>query len=175
MAISTSFGYTDTVSTTLNVARPDLSYSSDYAEKTLSEAEKKAASKQSDREVRLTNSTSPVDQPETVRIASRVVKDIYSNAGISAPYQTQNKQGVSLCLGLQDILRVTDDTDSSFQIDIPINAHLVLTAPMTHYVTTSHLMTVLCRLMALTFDTGKTTTSRLDSLIRGSLLPKGVA
>lgn len=96
--MATSFGYTDSVSTTISVAVPTLSYAKDFSIRT-ERAE----------EVILTNTTSPLDQPETIRFAIQNVGNVYAGTPVAVESQSITKRGVQLLIQLNDILRVTPD------------------------------------------------------------------
>lgn len=159
---SVTLGYTDTVSTPKSVSIPDLSYSTDFA--VLREAAD---------ELLLTNLTSPVDQPETIRYGYQNIADIYRNSGIDPSFMATSRRGVSLVGQVNDIVRVTPAEDSGCctmqQIMLPIEAHWVLKFPVSQYVTPTLALQILERAFATAFGTGAVTAEKLGAMMRGSL------
>lgn len=157
--MATSFGFTDKVTTTKNLALPDLSYATDFA-----------VIKDDASEVVISNTTSPLDQPETIRFALTSVQDIYSGTGIEPSYRAVTKRGESLLVQVNDILRVTDE-NGQIVYDLPISCHLVLKVPLNEYVTADVALSVAKRNISALFDTGSVTSARLNQLLRSSLKP----
>lgn len=167
MAVKTSFGYVDSVTTTKNLAIPDLSYTQDFA-----------ITKDDADEVIITNRTSPIDQPETFRFGYQTVANVYSNTGIDPSYMSVTKRGVSLVAQVNDILRVTcepsENTCNMTVVDLPITAHVVVKVPLSQYITAETAQTVVNRAISSLYDTGSTGTTRLDAMLRHALAPTGM-
>lgn len=123
------------------------------------------------KEVVITNLTCPVDRPEKIRIAYSDVTNIYTGTGIESPLTAPTKRGVSVLIQLTETISVTDSVDADFRIDLPVSYHLVVKVPVSEYITSSDIETGLGRLLSGLFDTGVATTSRLDAILRGSLVP----
>lgn len=165
MATSKSFGYADSVTATKNLVIPSLSYATDFSVKT-----------ETANELVLTNVTSPLDQPETLRMAIQNINNIYSGTGIDPSVMSVSKRGVSLVVQLNDILRVSQsDAENTCcgesVMDFPISAHIVLKVPIVQYVDAETVLTVLKRNVAACFDTNGVTADRLNSMLRGALKP----
>lgn len=161
MAIS--FGYTDSSKTPLSVSVPNLTYASDFSVR-----DEKST------EIIITNTTSPLDQPETIRFAWQTVGNVYNNTDIATENQAITRRGLQLLTQVNDIIRVTPDSESGHcdcAYDLPISAHLVLRVPLNNNVTADTVMQVALRCVATLFD-GSNSTSRLNSMLRGSLKPK---
>lgn len=122
----------------------------------------------------ITNTASPVDRPETIRAALQNIANIYNGTEILPAYYAVSKSGKSLLLQVNDILTFTDANDASLRQDYPISAHLVVKFPTNVNVDASVIMTTVKRLLATAFATGKTDSSRLEALIRGSLEPTNI-
>lgn len=122
-------------------------------------------------EVILTNLTSPVDRPETIRISTSTIADIYKGAGIDPAYNCASKKGISLLCQLNDVYRIVDSTDPTFDKRIPISGHIVLKVPCTELLTAADISTFIGRLVAGLFESGVNTPTRLTSLLRGVLTP----
>lgn len=163
MPKSISVGYTDTAIsgvTTLPFSRGLVNYGANFREKSVTPTE-----------VVLTNITSPVDAPETFRFACTDVKNIYTGTSIDAAQMSPAKAGVSLLCELKDTISVTDPDNTDLDLRLPISYHVVIKIPRTGDITSEMIMTGLGRLVSGLFDTGSTTTTRLDAMIRGSLVP----
>lgn len=164
MAKSIALNHTDSgVSgvTTLTLDRAILNYGLDYRIKS-----------QDASTAILTNMTSPVDKPETFKIAVSQVKDVYKGTNIDTNMYAPSRRGVSILCALQDTWSETDSADATYAADYPISAHLVLKVPLTATITPAMIQTALGRLISGLYDSGDATTGRLAAIMRGSLLPK---
>jgi hypothetical protein len=123
------------------------------------------------KEVVLTNVTSPIDRPENVRLAYTEVANIYSGTGIEPSVAAPSKKGVSVLAQVTDVLSVTDSADADYRIDLPLSAHLVIKVPASEYITSAQVQTLIGRLLSGLFDTGSTAGTRLEAILRGSLVP----
>jgi hypothetical protein len=123
------------------------------------------------KEVVLTNVTSPIDRPENVRLAYTEVANIYSGTGIEPSVAAPSKKGVSVLAQVTDVLSVTDSADADYRIDLPLSAHLVIKVPASEYITSAQVQTLIGRLLSGLFDTGSTSGTRLEAILRGSLVP----
>jgi len=167
MTIQITQGYTDTPIdgvTELVFPRGLLNIKEDFRVK----------SNTSGKEVVLTNLTSPIDRPELIRVAYTEVANIYNGTGIEPSVAAPTKRGVSVLAQVTDIISVTDSTDVDFRIDLPMSGHLVLKVPMSEYITATQVQTLVGRLVSSLYDTGVLTTSRLEAILRGSLVPSEV-
>lgn len=109
-----SWGYTDTPVdgvSSVALARPVLNLSSDYRVKT----EKPG-------EVVITNLTTPLDRPETIRFATSDIRDVYTSTDIDPSVYAPSKRGVSLLAQITETISVTDDTDADYRVDLPMSA-----------------------------------------------------
>ena len=166
MAKSVSVGYTDTAivgNPVLNLLRGSVNFGADFRVK-----------QESPNEVILVNLTSPVDRPEKFRFSYSEVANIYSGTDVDPSVYAPSKRGVSVLCQLTETLSVTDDTDPSYRVDLPISAHLVLKLPANENITATMLQTIFARMASGLYATGLTTTSRIDSMVRGSLKPSDV-
>jgi hypothetical protein len=163
MSKTLSVGFTDTPIpdvTTLSLTRGLVNFGADYRVKSSTAGE-----------VVVTNLTSPVDRPERFRIAFSEVANVYSGSGIDPTCYAPSKKGVSVLIQLTDIYSVTDDTDASYRVDLPVSAHLVLKIPSNENITSDAIQALVGRLVSGLYDTGSEETTRIVSLIRGSLTP----
>lgn len=164
MAKTISKNYTDTGVTgvtSLTVPLSILNYPADYRVK-MDEPD----------EMRLVNVTSPLDRPETIRIARNDVSDIYRGTSIERSVQSVQKSGVSVLCQLTDIYKYSDTSVADAQEEyLPISGHIVLKFPKHEAMTASVLLDFVKRLLATLYPTGSTSDSRLSAIIRGSLKP----
>lgn len=167
MAKEINRGYTDTpISgvTSLTFPRAILNFSKDFRVK----------SNNGGKEILLTNLTAPIDRPENIRLAYTDISNIYNGTGVEPSVAAPTKRGVSILAQVTDVLSVSDTADADFRIDLPISAHLVLKVPSSQYINATEVQIVLGRLLSSLFDSGSTTSSRLEAILRGSLVPPGV-
>lgn len=163
MSKSTSWGFTDTVVATKNVAVPDLSYTADYAVESY-DAQK----------VSLVNKTSPLDQLEHLRYQCQEVPNIYKGTSIDPSAYSVSRKGISVAVVLNDTLRVTESTDASYQMDLPVKATLTVVVPQSAYLSADLIASLIKRNVAAWFGTGVVTSDRIMALVRGSMKPTGM-
>lgn len=126
------------------------------------------------KEVVLTNITCPPDRPEKIRIGYTSIANAYSNTGVEASVLAPTKKGTQILAQVTEVISVTDDTDSTYRIDLPVSYHLVIKVPTSEYISASDVQTGVGRLLSSLFDTGVSTTSRLEAILRGALVPTEV-
>lgn len=164
MAKVISLGFTDTPIegvSSLTFSRGLVNFPADFRIK----------SNNAGKEIILTNITSPVDRPEKIRIGYTDVSNVYTGTGVEPSISAPTKRGTQILAQVTEVISVTDDTDPEYRIDLPVSYHLVIKVPTSEYVTSSNIVTGLGRLLSSLFDTGATTTSRLDAILRGALVP----
>lgn len=164
MSTVVNFGHTDTPVdgvTALTLDRAILNYDADFRVK----------SNDAGKEVVLTNLTSPIDRPEKIRISFSEITNVYNGSGVDPSVSAPTKRGVSLLIQLTNVMSVSDSVDPDYRIDLPLSAHLVVKVPSSEHVTGAVIEDLIGRLLSGLFDTGSTSTARLESILRGSLLP----
>jgi hypothetical protein len=164
MTKSVNLGYTDTPISgvsTLTFNRGLINFAKDFRVK----------NNTSGKEVVLTNITSPVDRPENIRVAYTDVANIYNGTSIEPSVLAPTKRGVSILSQVTEVASVTDSTDADYRIDLPLSAHLVIKVPSSEFVTSDMVLGLVGRLLSSLYDTGVTSTSRLDAILRGALVP----
>lgn len=158
-------GYRDTpISgvTSLDYARGLINYGADY-NLVVDEPD----------EVILTNITSPLDRPEKFRFAYSQIKNIYNNTDIHPNVQAPSKRGISVLVQLTNTISEVDATSDN-RVDLPISAHMVLKFPAYTAITATKIEEQIGRLLSGLYETGSVSQSRLNSMMRGSLLPKDI-
>lgn len=159
-----SVGYTDTPIegvSSLTFPRAILNLGKDFRVKSDSPG----------KEVKLTNITCPTDRPEVIRIAYSDIPNVYSGTGVEAALTAPTKRGVSVLSQVTSVISVTDTTAPDYRVDLPVSCHLVIKVPANENIAAADIQTVLGRLLSSLFDSGVSTTSRLEAIIRGSLVP----
>lgn len=125
-------------------------------------------------EVVITNLTSPVVYPERMRISSSEVVNVYNGSSIEPSLYSPTKRGTSLLVQLTEIWKVTDTDNPSYEIALPVSAHLVIKVPNHELVTPAAVENLVGRTISGLYETGQTTTTRLTALLRGSLKPSDI-
>lgn len=165
MAKVISAGYTDTpiegVTPPVNFTRGLLNFGADFRVK----------SNVAGKEVVLTNITAPDEQPEKIRIGYTEVSNVYAGTGVEPSVYAPSKKGVQILAQVTEVITVTDDADPEYRIDLPVSYHMVIKVPMSSYITSASIVTGVGRLLSGLFDAGAVTTSRLDAIRRGALVP----
>lgn len=128
-------------------------------------------SSQPGKEIVLTNVTSPIDRPEKIRVAYTDIANIYSGTGIEASLAAPTKRGISILVQETNVVSVTDSTDPDYRIDLPVSYHLVIKVPASEHINASDVQAGLGRLLSSLFDSGISTDTRLEAILRGSLTP----
>lgn len=164
MAKSVDYGYTDTaiegVTPPVNLAKGLVNFGVDWREIPNGKGE-----------FLIKNITSPTDQEERIRIAFTDIANVYNGSGISSAYQSPSVKGASVLIQLNEVWSETDDTDLTYRVDVPFQAHVVLKFAKANFVTAAAVETAFARLVAALYESGATSTTRLNALIRGSLKP----
>lgn len=163
MARVISYGYTDTPISgvsSLTLSRGLINFGKDFR-----------VQKNGITDVTLTNLTSPIDQPEKFRFAISDIANIYTNTGIDPSVWGANKQGQSVLIQLSEVISVTDSTDPSYRVDLPVVCNITLKTPKSSLITSDYLLTLLGRAVSGAFDTGLTSTTGIQRLEHGSLIP----
>lgn len=119
----------------------------------------------------LTNLTSPTSYPEKLRVGVSDVADVYKGAGLDPGVYAPSRRGISVLGQLTEVWTVTDSVDATYQVALPVSAHLVIKVPNNENVTPAMVQTLIGRLVSGLYETGATDTIRLSALLRGSLIP----
>lgn len=163
MAKTGSYGTTDTKTTKLNVEVPQLDYATDYSVTTEVAGE-----------VILTNTTTPLDQIETIRYALSNVSNVYAGTDIDPAFFSTSKVGRSLLVQLENVYRVTctDDAGSCtpYQVDLPVRVHTVVRVPISSYLDADTILEDIKRQFACLFN-GAINSDMINKMLRGSLNP----
>lgn len=156
-------GYTDTAIagvTSLNFPRGLVNYKSDFR-----------VQKNGVTDVTLTNITSPVDRQEKFRFAISEIPNVYANTGIDNSVWSASTKGQSLLISVSEVISVTDSTDPSYRVDLPLTCNITLKLPNSDVLTSEYILAFLGRAVSGAFETGSLTTDGIKRLIHGSLTP----
>lgn len=122
-------------------------------------------------EALIANLTTPLNKAERFRFAESTVQDVYKGTDIDKSARAATKTGVSVLVQLTDVITVSNSDDPSYEVDLPISAHVVLKVPAHEAVTETMVVQHLTRMISGCFDTGSNTGTRLAGMLRGALLP----
>ena len=122
-------------------------------------------------EVKIVNTTAPIDRPETIRFAYSEIKDVYKNTDIDPSAYATSRKGVQILAQINEVFSLTDDTDATYRVDLPVQAHVVIKVPACEYITSSDVLGLVDRLNGCLFDAQTMDASRLQALLRGVLEP----
>jgi hypothetical protein len=151
---------TDSISTTKNLALPDLDYAHDYS-----------VASASGNEVRIHNTTGgTLESVERLRYAKEKVNDIYRNTETLKANQLPSPIGARVLAESLPILGATNAV-SGAEVEIPIRVWTCIESSTHNAVTGDALLWALKRHIAQLFATGAVTADQLVQLFRGDLDP----
>lgn len=119
------------------------------------------------------NITSPMDRIEKLRFAYSEIGDVYKNTSIDPSVAAASKRGVQVLAQTSETWSLTDAVDPEYRVDLPVSAHIVLKIPACEYISEADILELLGRTIGGLYD-GTTAEWRLNDLVRGSLVPKGL-
>lgn len=150
-----TFNHNDSLSTTTNLACPDLDFANDYSPIVETAGECQYAYIKGE-----------VDQPETVRLAIQDVNNVYRNTDVQPGLYSVNKKGKRLLVSTFETYRNTDVAGVT-TTDYPIKVGVTFEYPVSAQITEAELMDALKRNVSVIL--GHSTSSILAKLMRGSL------
>lgn len=162
MTTTNNFGVTDSAVsgvTAYSFAVPTLNYEKDFAVLDNTKANN----------VKLVNTTTGVDQEETLRFSLSKVADVYKKSNVPIEYQEPIKTGFSLLSQVTEVSKSTDAKSNSHYG--PISCHIVITGPLSAYLNTKDLEVALQRAVAGFYENGA---CRIPKMIKGAIMPKGL-
>lgn len=163
MAKSVVLNHTDTpISgvTTLELPRGLVNYAADF----------KIKESTADNAV-VTNLTSPISLPEKHQFGASEVGDVYKGTGIDPSLFAPSRRGVSLFGKVTEVWTVVDSVDATYQVALPVSCHVVIRTPNHELITPAMVEALLGRTVSTFYETGSEATTRIASMLRGSLLP----
>jgi hypothetical protein len=156
MAKTSAFGFTNTTAGSHDVSQIALGLTGNYA--TITEDASTAV---------LNNKTAPIDTEEIVTFRSRNIQQV--NTDLNIQYPSPVKGGIQYQCMVEDTLSTTDSADADFRVDEPIVAQLTIRHPKSGNITSSHVATVVQRLISCLMRSDGTW--RFDDLMRGAEKP----
>lgn len=123
------------------------------------------------KETILSNTTSPLDQPESIRFGFSEIANIYANSGLNSDQIPGTVKGVNILAQITDTIKVTDTANAAFGQYLPVSAHIVIKAPQSGYITPAVVQTLINRLYASLYENGS---SNLAPLLKGVLTPRAL-
>lgn len=95
-----------------------------------------------------TDITSPIDQPATLRIATRDVANCYAGTSIDPASFLASRKGRDIVVQVREVVKITDSDDATYAKLFPISAGLTMSVPMDALVTAYITETLIGRLVA---------------------------
>jgi hypothetical protein len=115
-----------------------------------------------------------LDRPETIRFAYQGIADVYKGTGIDPSVYASSRKGFSVLVQVNDTISVVD-SDTKKRVDLPISAHLVFKGPQHEAVSGEVIRQLIARVIGALYEEGAATPdARINSLIRGAVLPKAL-
>lgn len=160
MSKSLSLGFTDTAGVTAKtLTMPAINFATDYS------VQSESAS-----EVILVNTTSSMDQPTTIRIATRDVPDVYKGQNISTALIGPARAGIEVLVESRFTHKVTESTTGEEYVG-PDKVGITLRFPKDGNLTGANMLSMVLRSIAAVFEQGDNSDIRLNGLIRGIKKP----
>lgn len=156
MALVSKFGFTNETASANKITLTSLKLMDNYA---LTEDEPT--------QVRLSNVTAPIDEPEVATFGCINVADVSSS--IKNLHPPKVKGGIQYQLKLEELLTTTSSEDAEFRVDEPIVAYLTIRHPRSSNISITIVEKVVNRLLSTLYKEDGTT--RLPELIRSALKP----
>jgi hypothetical protein len=156
-----SAGYTDSPVTgfaSLDLSLPALNYEEDFR-----------LLHDEPGEVVMTNVTAPIDQPETIRFASRKVGNVYAASDIDPSAYLPTRQGVSTLVETRQVWEETSTTDDSYRKLVPVRCGISITVPSYGALTAEMVEDLILRTVAALYDQADDTSAGIASILRGVL------
>lgn len=119
----------------------------------------------------LVETTSPADQPSSIRYAIQNVADVYSGSDVDPVNKAASKKGKSVVVGIRNILRVTNDTTGEF-VDYPVKCNISFTFPISANLDATDVGKVCSRAAGLIIEPAGA--AIINRLMRGSLKPSDI-
>lgn len=99
-----------------------------------------------------TNVNADVDVPCTIRIQQTLRPNVYAGTGIEPGGQCATKRGCDTVIEFKNIWKLTDDSDPSSAVYLPVRAALTLNTPVHPMTTISNVQEILYALFGAIAD-----------------------
>lgn len=174
MASPTSgFGWNTAETATKNIAIPAITFADNYTRDT--------TQKGNPGEMFLRGTTQPTGQNEIVKISTSVIKDVYKDniQKIAPAAMYAIHDGYSTVIQLYETYRHyfsgEETTAGPGYVDFPVGFRGVFTYPNVSFITPDILLELKRRLDAFFYGDGDDiSSSRMNQIMRGNLLPPGI-
>lgn len=90
-------------------------------------------------ECRITDISANLETPKVVRYAAQDVANVYSGTDIDPSAYAPVRRGKSVVIQTSLNAKVTDSTDPSFLVLLPVQIHTVVKLPVTDYLTSAQI------------------------------------
>jgi hypothetical protein len=120
-------------------------------------------------ECRITDVTASLETPRVVRYAAQDVANVYSGLDIDPSAYAPIRRGKSVVIQTTLNVKVTDSTDPSFLVLLPVQIHTVVKLPVTSYLTSENINEILRDHFGDILTSGDA--DRIPRLLRGALKP----
>lgn len=118
----------------------------------------------------LSCSTSPLEAVPTMRFARTTISNLYSGTNLESRLQGPSRKGLSTLAQINDFRQVVDSEGNVFYL--PYSAHVVFKTPVTDEDPANNVTGLFAELIGTLFEQDSATpNTRINSLIRGNLLP----
>jgi hypothetical protein len=155
MALSSEFKFTNTAAGTATITRTNLGLLDNYA-----------LAQDSGNEAVLVNKTAPIDALERVSYQTRNIQRVDTSLEIAHP---DGAKAIQYRILEEATLVTTDSTDSTFRVDSPITAQLIIRHPKAGFIGNDEVGTVVKRLLSACMR--EDGTWRFDDLMRSAERP----
>lgn len=119
-----------------------------------------------------TDLTSPIDQPNTLRISISERANVYAGTSIDPSVFLPTRKGMDIIIESRGVWKESDSTDPTFVHLMPVRAALTLTLPTCDLIDASQVNALVERVTAALFDQGATTTATGISALLHSVVEK---
>lgn len=126
-------------------------------------------------DVEITSVVTPLDAPSSFHFAATQVANVYSGISPAVPanYRSPSAGGVKLLIQNTETWSITDSADPSYQVNLPVEAHLVVKVPQNSMITATAVEGLIKRTLGGLYD-GNAEATRLESLLRKALMPSSL-
>lgn len=116
----------------------------------------------------LTDITSPLNQPSTLRIAQSVRANVYTNSDIDSSAYLSSKKGADTIVEVREIWSKTTVSDPSYERLFPVRCAITLTVPTDAIIDTTSVQRLIARAVAAFATMGDDSYDNgIDALLHG--------
>lgn len=116
----------------------------------------------------LTDITSPLNQPSTLRIAQSVRANVYANTEIDSSAYLSSKRGSDTIIEVREVWSKTESTDPSYERLFPVRCAITLTVPTDAIIDATSVKRLVARTVAGLATMGDNTyEDGIDALLHG--------